>query len=92
MCCPSFQGQASAKKIVIRVPVTKGALAQRLRRALTKDGERLLANRGGHDLAHVGRYYIVDGRNLMKYHDVDLEAVERELGVMRSWEHLIDEE
>jgi hypothetical protein len=81
-----------SKKAVTFVPVTERALVQRLRRALTNDGERLLVNRGGHGPANVGRYYIVDGRNIMTDHDVDLVALGRRRGILRPWEQLLEED
>jgi len=74
--------------------ITERALVQRLRRALAKDGERLLANRGGHEPANVGAYYIVDGSNIMTNHDVDLERLGCDLDVLDEWEQVVvaDEE
>ena len=54
-----------SKKTVRFLTITERALVQRLRRALAKEGERLLANRGGHGAAEVGDYYIVDSQNIM---------------------------
>ena len=71
------------------LPVTERALVQRLRRALAKEGERLLVNRSGHAPANVGRYYLVDGRNIMTDNAVDIEALGRELKLLRPWERLV---
>jgi hypothetical protein len=72
------------------VPVTEKTLVRRLRRHLAKDGERLLANRGGMFYT-VGRYYIVDGRNIMMDHDVNLVALARELGALGPGECVRDD-
>lgn len=90
----SVQEVNVAKRKVARfVPITERALVQRLRRALARDGDRLIANRRPweHGPANVGRYYIVDKRNIMTDHDVDLVALGREVGVMRPWEQLFEE-
>ena len=89
--------KAKAKQVPQFVPITERALVQRLRRALAKEGDRLFANRGKHgvgrtDPANIGAYYIVDGRNVMTDHDVDLVALGRELGVLRHWEQLVEDE
>jgi hypothetical protein len=81
------------KKAVLRfVPVSERALVQRLRRVLAKDGVRLLANRGRHDLGPVtiGPYYIVDSNQIMTDHCVDLVEYGRKLGVLRPWEQLVE--
>jgi hypothetical protein len=82
------------KKAVRFVPITERALVQRLRRTLAKEGNRLLVNRGGnaHGAANVGRYYIVDENNLMTDHDVDLVALGREMGAIRPWERLVEQD
>ena len=79
----------------VKLPITERALVQRLRRALKKDGERLFANRGRHHLGYgtnVGDYYTVDGRQIMTDHDVKLEALAKELGVIRPWERVVYED
>lgn len=75
----------------IGFPVPERTLVRRLRRALRWYGERLLMNRGGHFYT-VGRYFTVDDRNIMTDHNVDLEALGRELRVMRDWERLADDQ
>lgn len=82
----------STKKLKF-VPITERALVQRLRRLLAKDGERLLVNRTphAHEPANVGRYFIVDGRNIMIDHDVDLAALGKELRALQPWERLQEE-
>lgn len=80
------------EQLVMRHAVRERMLVQRVRRALAKGGERLLENRGGHGPANVGQYYVVDGRNIMTDHDADLESLGRDLGVLRSWERLVDDD
>lgn len=84
-----------SKSRVKFVPITERALVQRLRRALKKDGERLLVNRGRQHTGYgdnVGEYYIVDGRQIMTDHDVDLKALATELGVIHPWERVVKQE
>jgi hypothetical protein len=77
-----------------RLPITERALVQRLRRHLSKDNERLLTNRRPERFgpAFVGKYYILDGRNIMTDHNVDIVKMAKELGAIRPWEQLIEEE
>jgi len=67
--------------------VTKRALFQRINRALQKDGEQLKTSRGMQAYLDVGTYYAIDiSRNFISRKEVDLEALGRELGVLKPYE------
>ena len=68
------------KKMV--VPLTERALVQRLRRALAKDGARLLVNRSD------DRYFIVNDRNAITDSDVDLVGLAKTRGLLQPWERV----
>lgn len=72
------------------VPITERALIQRLRRALAKDGDRLVANRGGAYTEAMGRFWRVNQNNNIIDQDVDLEELGRELNVLREWERVTE--
>jgi hypothetical protein len=77
------------------VPVTERALIQRINRALRQDDQILRQARGEHARRELGNFYIVDvGRNFLAAQHVDLEALARELGVLKAYEHIVwsDEE
>jgi hypothetical protein len=76
------------------LPVTERAILQRVRRAMRKDGDRLIVNRKPwqHEPANVGRFYVVDANNIMTDNDVDLGKLARDLGLLKPWERLIEEE
>lgn len=74
-----------------RVPVTKAALMQRLQRALAKEGQVLKVTRGARAIVDLGRHYVIDvRRNVVIDKNVDLEALSRDLGVLRPWEKLAE--
>jgi hypothetical protein len=65
--------------------VSRQALISRINRRLAKTNEKLVTTRTGPARIDLGRYYVVDtsthhGANRMH---VDLEALARELGVLR---------
>ena len=70
------------------IPVTEVALVQRVNRQLTKEGQvlRLTTKRWVSDL---GYYYILDPfTNAVVAYHVELEALAREMGVLRDGERL----
>jgi hypothetical protein len=73
-------------------PVSVRALAQRIDRRLAKDGECLRKLRSrfvGDD----GEWVIIESsRNLILHHDIDLETLGRELGALRPYERLAEDE
>jgi len=75
-----------------RIPITARALVQRVRRALAKEGGRLLVNRGRQHLGYGGVYYVVDQNRNVTTVDVDLETVGKELGVLHPWERVVADE
>jgi hypothetical protein len=77
-----------------RVPVSRRALVQRLRRKLAGRAELLYTTRGREATRAVGDFYIVDSRNCLVGRFADI----RELwefglaeGVVSEWETLADE-
>ncbi|HEV2085845.1 MAG TPA: hypothetical protein VGR09_12255 [Gemmatimonadales bacterium] len=72
------------------IAVTTRALAQRVNRALRKEGKLLKGRRGRG--APKGRYYIVSiGRNVVVSPSVELEALGRKLGVLAAYEEVRDD-
>jgi hypothetical protein len=72
-----------------KVPVTVRALVQRINRTLGKKGEKLLTARGEGAREEVGDYYVINvDRNILMLHHVNLEALGRELDVLKPWETL----
>jgi hypothetical protein len=77
-----------------KVQVAPLALVRRITRALAKDGEALRATREGSSAEQqLGRYYRIDiSRNFLVETDVDIEALGRKLGVLKSWEEVADQD
>lgn len=72
-----------------KIPISTRALTQRVNRALRKDG-KVLKGRPGR--GPKGRYYILSlARNAVLKHDVDPEALGRELGVLAAYEEVRDD-
>jgi hypothetical protein len=72
-----------AKERGTKVRVSERSLVQRVNRKLAKGGEVLKAGRG----RDAGEWYIVDlSLNAVVRHNVDVEALARELGALRPWE------
>ena len=71
-------------------PISERALAARVSRRLSKDGERLKAcKEDSRAFNSLGRYYVVDiERNVVTDRRIDLEAFARKLGVLQAWEKL----
>jgi hypothetical protein len=69
-------------------PVSPRALVQRIQRVLGKRDELIRAGRGK-ATSELGDYYTVDLRtNALIEKDVNIEALGRELGVLKPWEKL----
>ena len=70
-----------------KVPVSKRALLQRINRALAKQDQMVrTARRLDHNL---GWYYRVDYmQNFLVEAHVDIEALGRDIGVLREWEDM----
>jgi hypothetical protein len=63
--------------------ISESTLRSRIRRALARDGERLITPReGSSDALQYGPHYIVDDRNCMQAWCCDLEDLGREIGVL----------
>ena len=78
-----------------KVPVTMRAVLQRINRTLARRGDhRIKATRGGARLREeLGDYYVIAvERHFIVETDVNPEAYGRDLGVLRPWERLIEEE
>jgi hypothetical protein len=76
-------------KLSNTIPITTRALLQRINRALFKSGKVLKATRGSHMRRDAGDFFILDlSRNKVLTKDVDLQVLGRELGVLKSYEHV----
>jgi len=74
-----------------KVPVTIRSVIARINRRLKPDLEMLKVTRGERMRQAVGDYYIIDFRmNAVLHHDVDPEALGRELGVLRDYEMVVE--
>lgn len=70
------------------VPVNERALLQRVNRVLAKRYETLKRPRG-RLREELGRFYLLDlNHNVIRDRSADLEALGRELGCLKEWEHL----
>lgn len=75
-----------------RVVITKGALFQRLRRRLAKDGHILKATRGERYRHDLGDFFTVDEwNNVVVDRQINLEPLGRELGVLKAYEQMEDD-
>jgi hypothetical protein len=71
----------------LHASVNMRALIQRINRKLAKDERLLKRSRGARTVQNLGDYYLIDvNRNLVVDHQVDPEALARELGVIAPWE------
>ena len=71
-----------------KAPVGERALRVRLRRKLEAEGQGLRKSRW-RQIAKLGEYYVIDvRRGSVLSANIDLEALARERGVLRSWEEL----
>jgi hypothetical protein len=76
-----------------KVPITLRALIARINRKLKPEMEALKATRGERARADLGDFYIVDvGRNFLVASHVDPETYGRELGVLRDYEVVIEQD
>jgi len=74
-----------------KLGVTTRAVIQRINRKLKPDLEGLKVSRSERMRLDVGQFYIVNYRmNVIRQHDVEPEALGRELGVLKDWEKVID--
>ncbi len=72
-----------------KVKVTRRAAIQRINRKLKPDMEQLCAARGERAQLDLGDYYVVDfQRNAVMQMHVDVEAMARQLGVLKEWEQV----
>lgn len=72
-----------------KVPVSRRAVIARINRKLARDDEQLRTTRGMQAFLDLGDYYTVDvRRNWIARKDVDLDALGRELGVLKDYEKL----
>ena len=62
--------------------VTRSALVQRVKRALSLEGKILRAGRGDQTL---GQFYLVDGDRIIATY-VDIAQLARRMGLLRPWE------
>ena len=73
-----------------KVAVSERALYQRIDRKLRLDDEKLCTARNANVETSVGRYYIINvQRNIITTQRVDLEALGRELAVIKPWEEVV---
>lgn len=64
-------------------------MIQRINRKLKPDLEALKISRSERMRLDVGEYYVIDYRlNAIQQHNVDPEALARELGVLKDWEEV----
>ena len=69
--------------------ISQSALRQRVRRALARDGERLITPRPGSDSAlRYGPHYVVDDRNVMQAWCCDLEQLALDVGALTALERM----
>lgn len=72
-----------------KVGVSTRAIIQRINRKLRPDLEALKVSRTERMRLDVGQYYIIDYHiNAIQHHNVDPEALGRELGVLKEWEEV----
>ena len=72
---------------MVKVPISKRALVQRLRRALWAEGKHLRTARA-HKRKLFGHYYLVGPKELVE--NVDIEKLARDLGLLKPGESLSD--
>ena len=72
----------------MKVPVTMRALEARIRRKLAKDGETLHKARGAKARFDLGDAYIVDNRNIITAHNIDIAELAKEMGCLNKYEEL----
>jgi hypothetical protein len=86
---PNPQKQPTMKT----APVTTKAITARINRKLKPDFKMLRKTRGRMMQSNFGQFHVIDlRRNRILDAHVDPEAYARELGVMRGWEFIEDED
>jgi hypothetical protein len=75
------------------VPVTLRAVIQRINRKLAHTEEMLKTLRGERGESDLGRHFVVNWRiNRVVQPHADPEQLARELGVLKAWEHVAEDE
>jgi hypothetical protein len=75
------------------VPVSMRAVIARINRKLKPDDQMLKITRGQRAWLDLGKYYVINfNRNFVVDHHVDPETEARELGVLKDYERVIDDE
>jgi hypothetical protein len=73
-----------------QIPVAERALIQRINRKLKPEGEQLRTARSQKVEQILGRYHVVDVyRHCVVLQDVDIEAMGRELEVLKPFEKVV---
>ena len=72
-----------------KVPVSLGAVLQRINRKLKDDGQKLKPARSVRMMQEVGAYYVLDtSSNGILHKGVNVEKFAREAGVLEPWEEV----
>jgi hypothetical protein len=75
------------------VPISARAAIQRINRKLRDDNEQVLKARGDRARQELGEFYRIDvSRNHLVQKDIDLEKLGRELGALKAWERVAEED
>jgi hypothetical protein len=69
-----------------KYPVGERALILRINRRLKASGRMLHVARGARAEQQLGHFFIVDDRNNIVAHNVDLTELARKLGALKPWE------
>jgi hypothetical protein len=88
-------GVAKAVSVELRtggkIPVSARGIIQRINRVLATDHKQLKTAKGAQARLDCGHFYVVDLRqNCMARHNVSLEELAVEMGVLRSYEEIRD--
>ena len=68
-------------------------MVQRINRKLKPDLEQLRVTRGERMQSEVGYYHVIDFRlNAVTHTNVNPEAMARDLGVLKDYEEMVDDE
>ncbi len=77
----------------LKAGVSERALIQRINRKLAPELRGLKKSRGWRAEHELGKYWILDFHsNFADELDIDLEDYGRELGALKEWEKLVDDE
>jgi hypothetical protein len=75
-----------------KVQMSLRAVLGRINRRLRQAGEHLYTNRADREQSTLGHYYIVNLReNRIARTHVDVEALAREMGLLKPWEEIMQE-